>query len=984
MPMNPDEVAELSRLLDEAQALEPALLEHWLAELEKTKPQVAQRLRDMLQRAGTATTKALPGLPKIDTDEAIAVAGERVGPYQLVREIGRGGMGSVWLAERADGTFKRRVALKLPRMTWAAGLGKRMARERDIGALLEHPNIARLYDAGVDEHGRPYIAMEYIDGQPIDVYCRDHALDLRTKLKLFVEVAQAVAYAHGRLVLHRDLKPANVLVDAGGHVHLLDFGIAKLLDEAGAGSDLTQEQGRVLTLNYASPEQIAGRPLGVTADVYSLGVLLFELLAGTVPYRAKRNTTGAMEEAILAGDALLASSRVGDKKIARELRGDLDAILTKAIKRNPGERYQTAEALAADIQRYLDGQAIEARPDSAWYRLRKSIVRHRLPLMAASAVLVVALVGVTTTLMQGRRAADEAERARLATAFVAELFRANSNELVATYEGAPRPTQAVLLERGAKLIEARFEKQPAMKAELYGVVGKVYADLGQDRLASEFATRQLQTLRAQNARSTQIARSLMLLSEVALASEREIDAEDFAQQAVNTLLKDDVVLPDALALLARAQILTGKVQQAAQTATRARDALQTGVQTESAALAWLLYVEGYQLTLQNKFDDALPVFESAIVAAINAEGPTSPAAVEMQFALAGDLIFRSRSNEARPFAEAAIATLEGQGGVHLIRAARAKVRLQAIRLERGVATPGETIALLEDVRAFLRLQSSAVPAEVLAEVDLAIGNAHHNYGEVAQAEPLIDASVQILRTSSQSLRSQFKVAALSAFLKIDLGDHEAADRLLRERMEVRRKAGRGHLPHAAFDWVYIALNLHMQGRHQEAEAFLSTAPSFGDIQGDRRSVSNASAIPAALSRIRLDVGDLRGASLTLPPILPERSDPNERWPPIRWHWLTDPELLHAELMCATDERARGLALLTKRVKIVGDHQSPNGPELARNRSVAGLCALSLGNRKLAEEFAAQARRAFTAQPRVSPYYKEPLKRLEQQLGTKAT
>ncbi len=231
-------------------------------ELEQTKPKVAQRLRDMLRPGREFTTlESCRGFQAVDADDAVARAGERVGPYLLLHEIGRGGMGSVWLAERADGTYKRRVALKLPRLAWAAGLGKRMARERDIGALLEHPNIARLYDAGVDEHGRPYIAMEYIDGQPIDVYCREHALDLRAKLKLFVEVAQAVAYAHGRLVLHRDLKPANVLVDAGGHVHLLDFGIAKLLDDAGAGADLTQEQGRVLTLEL----RLAGADRGPAA-----------------------------------------------------------------------------------------------------------------------------------------------------------------------------------------------------------------------------------------------------------------------------------------------------------------------------------------------------------------------------------------------------------------------------------------------------------------------------------------------------------------------------------------------------------------------------------------------------------------------------------------------------------------------------------------------------------------------------------------------
>ena len=309
MPLRPEEVSELSRLLDEALELDPAQREEWLQELARSRPEVAEHLRGMLQQAESSDTGLLPSLPKVDPDDAVAQAGERVGPYVLVREIGRGGMGSVWLADRADGAYKRRVALKLPRMTWSAGLAKRMARERDIGALLEHPNIARLYDAGVDEHGRPYIAMEYIDGQPIDVYCREHALDLRAKLKLFLQVVRAVAYAHGRLVLHRDLKPSNVLIDVGGQAHLLDFGIAKLLDDP-AGADLTQEQGRVLTLSYAAPEHIAGRPLGVTADVYALGVLLYELLTGTLPYTAKRTTSGALEDAILAGDAPRPSSRV--------------------------------------------------------------------------------------------------------------------------------------------------------------------------------------------------------------------------------------------------------------------------------------------------------------------------------------------------------------------------------------------------------------------------------------------------------------------------------------------------------------------------------------------------------------------------------------------------------------------------------------------------------------------------------------------------
>ncbi len=682
MPLRPEEVSELSRLLDEVLELDPAGREAWLGELERSRPEAAQRLRGMLQQAESSDTALLPKLPAVDPDDAVALAGERVGPYVLVREIGRGGMGSVWLADRADGAFKRRLALKLPRLTWSAGLAKRMARERDIGALLEHPNIARLYDAGVDEHGRPYIAMEFIDGQPIDVYCRERALELRAKLKLFVLVAQAVAYAHGRLVLHRDLKPSNVLVDASGQPHLLDFGIAKLLDDT-AASDLTQEQGRVLTLSYAAPEHISGRPIGVTADIYALGVMLYELLTGTLPYTSTRKTSGALEDAILAGDAPAPSSRVDEVRPSRQLRGDLDAIVGKAIKRNPNERYQTAEALAADIQRYLDGHAIEARPDSAWYRMRKAVIRHKVPVTAVSAVLVVALIGGTAALLQGLRAAEEAERARVATAFVAELFRVDASQPLFMDGAASRPTQAMLLDRGAKLIEARFDKQPALKADLYGAVSRVYVDLGQHTLANEFATRQLNALRDQHASEGQIARSLMLLAEASLSARRIDDAEKYAQQAADLLRSNDVLLVEALALLARAQLRNGKLDQARRSVASGSELVERTKSKDSAASAWLAYTRASLVARQNRFEDALPLYKAAIEEAVRAEGPNSTAAVEMRLNLAEALINRQRGNEGRIVGRAALDTLERMGGVFLIRATRATAYLQQREFEMG-------------------------------------------------------------------------------------------------------------------------------------------------------------------------------------------------------------------------------------------------------------------------------------------------------------
>jgi len=348
MPLTPAEIASLSRLLDEALELDASDREAWLAALPAEDQPHAARLRKMLaERDNDKGVERLASLPHLSADAEMAHVGDAVGPYRLLREIGHGGMGSVWLAERADGRFERQVALKLPRLAWGAGLAERMAREREIGMLLEHASIARLYDAGVDERGRPYLAMEYIDGQPLDAWCASRALDIPARLRLFLQIARAVAYAHGRLVVHRDLKPSNVLVSADGQAHLLDFGIAKRLTEAAPGAKgLTQEQGRVLTPHYASPEQIAGEAITVASDVYSLGVLLYEMLTGALPIAPRRETPGAVEDAILQGDAPLASSRVKDKATARAVRGEIDAILAKAMQREPQRRYATVDALA--------------------------------------------------------------------------------------------------------------------------------------------------------------------------------------------------------------------------------------------------------------------------------------------------------------------------------------------------------------------------------------------------------------------------------------------------------------------------------------------------------------------------------------------------------------------------------------------------------------------------------------------------------------
>lgn len=523
MTMTVEEVAELSRLLDDALSFGPPELGPWLERLHHDRPEMARRLRAMLGRMkSTDRTTLLPELPKHWDEDAVANAGDRVGPYQLVREIGRGGMGSVWLADRMDGTFNRRVALKLPRIAWANGLGRRMAREREISALFEHPQIARLYDAGVDDRGRPFIAMEYVDGRPIDAYCREHALDVRARLKLFVQVVRAVAHAHGQLIVHRDLKPENVLVDATSQVHLLDFGIARLLDESGIGSDVTQEQGRALSLNYASPEQIAGRRLGVTADIYSLGVMLFELLSGSLPYHLKRNTLGAIEDAILAGDAPLASERVKDRTLAKAVRGDVDAIISKAIKLEPRDRYATADAMATDIERYLVGEPVQARPDSAFYRWRKFVRRNRVPVLAAVVTSIALIVGSSLALWQARVASTHVEEAAAFNTFVLSLIKRADPDATPQTKAADVATLAAIEKR----IDNEFRARPEQVLGLRLAIGDAYRNRGE----AVAAQRVYQQAAAQAAVSLPPRDLQLLTAQVRAADFRLIVSKDSARR----------------------------------------------------------------------------------------------------------------------------------------------------------------------------------------------------------------------------------------------------------------------------------------------------------------------------------------------------------------------------------------------------------------------------------------------------------------------
>jgi len=413
MALSIPQMARMSQLLDEALALDEGGRRVWLERATQEHPDLAAALREALLPGAAQATQlnALMSLPNLDAaDQASAPGtsglkpGARVGPYELIRRLGAGGMAEVWLARRADGAFKREIALKLPmRNRPQAGLEVRFARERDILASLEHPHIARLYDAGVDPQGLPYLAMEYVQGAPLTDWCDAHRLGIPERLALFLQVLEAVQYAHEKQVIHRDLKPSNILVTDSVQVRLLDFGVARLLE--GEETDqpaLTSVYGRALTPDYASPELLRGDPIDARSDLYSLGVLLYELLTGTRPYRLKSAASiGALDQAISTLEVRRPSLQLEQtagttrnstvERLARQLRGDLDAIVLMALAKDPAQRYPSGAALARDLRAYLDGRPIRARPARVSYRLRKFILRNR-ALVGVSAVAALAIL----------------------------------------------------------------------------------------------------------------------------------------------------------------------------------------------------------------------------------------------------------------------------------------------------------------------------------------------------------------------------------------------------------------------------------------------------------------------------------------------------------------------------------------------------------------------------------------------------------------
>lgn len=489
MTPNPDDllsrVPDAERILDELLDLPPDERQRRAREICQRDPELRVFVEPLLAADADAETP-LP-LPIIPLD-AIASAltevplPDRVGPFRILGELGRGGMGRVLLAVRDGDTPTPHVALKLLDTTRHSREElDRFARERETLSRLQHPHIARLYDSGVTAEGLPYLVMELVEGAPIDRHCDAKGLDIEARLHLFRQICTAVEYAHSRLVIHRDLKPANVLVDGHGQVKLLDFGIAKWLEELDREAALTRTSHRVLTPSHAAPEQFRGEPITAATDVYQLGLLLYELLTGQRAHGPSGSSPSLLERAALEIDPER-PSRVVVRSAARRLAGDLDAIVLKALRKEPAARYPTVEALRRDLDDYLAFRPVSARRGSRRYTLAKYVRRNRAAVAAAIGIFVTSLAGVTGIILQMRATAQERDRVRSAEARASAINTFLVNELLTGSTPEKRQgrdlTLADVLGNAARGIEHTFRNQPETEADLRLTLARTYAAIG--------------------------------------------------------------------------------------------------------------------------------------------------------------------------------------------------------------------------------------------------------------------------------------------------------------------------------------------------------------------------------------------------------------------------------------------------------------------------------------------------------------------------
>jgi len=807
-PMDPGSLRTLAALLDEALDLPAEARLTWLADLPAAAAPYREILRDMLARAEAGTEAGLIGQRPMLDDEASdftddLAAGQVIDGYRLVRLLGRGGMGMVWLAERTDGLVMRPVALKLPIVSMPHRmLLQRFVRERNILSALAHPHIARLYDAGISATGQPYLVMEFVQGQPITDYCNSRQMPLRQRLRLFDQVLSAVQHAHANLVVHRDIKPANIMVTEAGEVRLLDFGIAKLLatDETTPlhlRTELTRHSGSPMTLDYASPEHIRLEPVSTASDVYSLGVLLYELCAGERPYRLHGASTDQIRATVSEEARKLPSAAVTDATalhlgtrraaLVKQLRGDLDTVILKALKPQVADRYPSAEALAADLQRWRDGEPVRARPVSQWYRALRYVQRNRVAVGLSGLVAVSLIAGSVLALWQAQVARTQTQAALATESFLTGLFIANSVEQ-ANPLLAQQTTARELLDRGSQQVLTSLNDAPEAKLRILKTLAGLTRSLGLNEQAYKLSQQRLAMLRAipGRRRAEIVAEILDTSNDAYMTSTNVSQAATYLQEAQGLL---DAMGDNSSALRGRLELLWANQMladncMAAKHATRGVELLRPFGQSNE--LTEGLLQMALNMSHCNQVEEAL-VASSEAIQRILQSGPKAqlPAAYRVQAsAYVGLGKFDLAIARARQALDATLA-LHPNGTTPNADMLYAGASL-AVKLV-GLAHPVEALAVTQPLVQRALADMEHTDRDGLISVLIHEAKAQQMLGHADAAQATIQRTHNLLSTFNPDDGQRVMVLDAMAFIKTEARQFDAAKKALDEAAQLHAK-----------------------------------------------------------------------------------------------------------------------------------------------------------------------------------------------------
>lgn len=743
---------------------------------------------------GDRFEKGAAGLAGLE--RSAQLEGKRLGPWQIVREIGHGGMGAVYEAHRSDDQYTKRAALK----TIAAGrdsdaIIRRFRHERQILARLEHPNIATLLDGGITPDGQPYFVMEYVEGQPIDKWCAAHQLDVRDRVQLFRQVCAAVQYAHEQLVVHRDLKPRNILVASDGTVRLLDFGIAKVLDPTHSDDALTQTGSLPMTAVYASPEQRRGRPVATASDIYSLGVVLYELLAGIRPYPGEVPDLDTIEQPPTAP-----SRAASDRRLQRSLAGELDSIVLKALRPEPDRRYRSAQLLADDLGRYLNGEPVAAQSDALGYRLGKFVRRNKAAVIAA-VLAIVALLGATAVSVYqasvSRQERDRALREARRTEQVTEFFQNVFASAQPQRQGSA-VTVVEAIDSAIVRADSAFANEPDLQAAVKLTLGSTLTNMYLYERARPLLEDALRLRRSLDGGTPSREQSDALFNLAAI--EAEIGDAGKAESLYRASLGirgslptvDSAGIYDGLGNVAEAMLNQGKLAGAAalyDTVGKALDRLRPNDLERRATTRANL---GTALSQLGRYVEAEPVLREAVRLFEQARGPDDPGVASALQPLAGTLIFNGKFAEAEQLARRAIAINEREFG------RTNPATLSALRmLTSALVESGRCREAMPLIREMLALRGS-----IMAETDPTLGVALLQLGQCQAESGELAASEATLRDALAVRIATFgpehwAVAQIGSMLGDVLGRRNKdaeAETMLRESFDVlSRELAPGHV-----------------------------------------------------------------------------------------------------------------------------------------------------------------------------------------------